>query len=265
MRANENQKNQSDYFSILEVIDKIFPPIGEFDYTKISTDELITRFESKIKEIPYTIPSERIASIREEIKSKHNDIYGKIDHVSKKSESINDFNQRNYVIQNYVSSLKNTVIYKICNEYLKYLYSGEGNDQYNNFYIGNINNIRKYIASTLNVTKEAADDGYHLNWENIAKDILFHLGINPYKKESLSSSDFLINLSEKIKNIFDSTVRYNEYFYTEKDLPAIKEIADKITEFILNLLSYDIDSIIIEDYQNYFSNPQSTLSATIKH
>ena len=62
MRANENQKNQSDYFSILEVIDKIFPPIGEFDYTKISTDELITRFESKIKEIPYTIPSERIAS-----------------------------------------------------------------------------------------------------------------------------------------------------------------------------------------------------------
>ena len=255
MRANENQKNQSDYFSILEVIDKIFPPIGEFDYTKISTDELITRFESKIKEI---------ASIREEIKSKHNDIYGKIDHVSKKSESINDFNQRNYVIQNYVSSLKNIVIYKICNEYLKYLYNGEGNNQYNNLYIGNNNNIRKYIASTLNVTKEAADDGYHLKWENITKDILFHLGINPYKKESLSSSDFLINLSEKIKNIFDSTIRYNEYFYTEKGPQTIEEIADKITEFILNLLSYDTP-INIEDYQNYFSNPQSTLSATIKH
>ena len=266
IRMNEKSKNQPDYFSIIKVIDKAFPPIEEFDYTKITTDDLTKRFKSIIDEFAYVIPSERIVSILKAIKSKHKDIYKKNFHVSKKGEVSNDFDQRNYFIQNRISSLKNTTIHQICNEYLKYLYSGEENNHYNNFYMGNINNIKKYIASTLNVTKEATDDGYHLDWEEVAKDILLHLGINPYKKDTLSASDFLVKLSEKIKNIFDSATKYNEHIYIEKDSRTIDEISDEITEFISNLISYNIDPTIdIENHPNYFNNDQNTLSATIKH
>ena len=51
---------KNPYFEIIKLVDELFPSTSELDYTKVSTEDLISRIEAKIEESGMTISPERI-------------------------------------------------------------------------------------------------------------------------------------------------------------------------------------------------------------
>jgi len=205
-----------DYFSVIKVIDKIFPPIQDVDYTKISSEELVNRFKSMIGETKLNVSPKIINNLCIMLNDRQSKLYGKRTSIlgNLNSRKEHRFDQKNSSIQYCVSAMKVEVIKEVVLPfYNNSLFCN--NLGFNTRLMGGINKIKietakekitEYVSKILDLTIEDNDSTKYHNFYYICIDILLHFGINIFSEYSLGNSKFSATPSELnniIKNAID--------------------------------------------------------------
>ena len=246
------ERKIASYFELVDLVDKIFPPKNEFDYTKITVRELMERLDQVIEESGFYFKEETIVSARHIIEE--NQRYN----VDRKTNFVGggdgSFDQNNYSIQNLVSKMKTGVLRTLYKP-REYQFLGETFDTRE---LGSTETLRPRMAKAK--VKEYVSQVLTSTWENrdtlrieeysLASDILAHFGL--INTESYGNHDVEAKLARMIDNMVMSSrdflgKRHPEGYYDrsetnrERHPEALDEAIYKITEYLYTILRDTLD------------------------
>lgn len=248
------ERKYAKYFEIVELIEKVLQPKSKVDYTTISPDELVEKFDKEVEESGYYFKVEKLANARTVIER-----YQKYNYERKSvfvgyyDERIPEFDQNNYSIQNNLSKMKNNII-GILRGNIDLIRPNE-----DFFTLGSVeelkplmtkDKIKNYVEEVLYSTCENKDT-IRLEEYTLARDILQHFGISTgdsfdtgenalsnvasaISRMEFGSRDFHGELSSE--GFYDSATT-NRGRYPE----VLKETVKKITEYIYILLQHSLE------------------------
>ncbi len=277
-----DERRFANFFEVVELVDKILPPKSEVDYTKISVSDLIKIFDSIIESSGFYFKEEDLESARRAIRDNQRIIEGK-QSVFVGNYPGKGFDQNNYLVQNYLSKMKYSIIRTL----------GYTNDLIvpgriiSTRLLGSVaelsprmtkEKITDYVRSVLTTSWEQGDS-IRIEEYALASDILLHFGIRTereYFGESLlteltseisrmeiSSRDFYGPISRE--GYYDSSTT-NEVRYPK----ALEETIEKISEKIYMALKSTLERTekyderltkIFKDRPVHQIDPDKTLDA----
>ena len=205
-------KDRVYYFEVIKLLDEVFPPKNEFDYTKISADELIEKFDTAIGKINYNFSSIALQQIHRDIRSIQQFIYQRETNIEGKKDD-NEFNQNNFFIQHSVSKMRNTTLSTLLNR-VNQLQLADGDSIYNPLYFGdfetikeivNPENIKKVVIDTLTITSSSSEviNNSQFDLRAVIRDIFYHFGLkvsNGFITETPEYRQAFALMQEVIKN-----------------------------------------------------------------
>ncbi len=199
----------TNFFEIIKLIDSIFPSKSEINYTEISPEALITRFNEKINSSGIRFDVFALQKAKQIIMDNQKYVYKRNYNVS--GGSTQGFDQNNFYIQSYVSGIKFEVLRTLYDTiHLANLSSLVG---YDPDFFGDLatlktiltkDKIAEYVKNALTITFADNDRMSPGLYEptNVARDILTHFGLN------LSRTDEISKILKRV--VRDATVNFDQ-------------------------------------------------------
>jgi len=246
------ERKIANYFEVVDLVDRVFPPKSEIDYTTLKPRDLVDRFNEEVEKSGFYWEESLLVNVRKGIEECFEHVYGRTSNFVGISDE-KQIDQNDYYIQNQLSAAKLFVIRKLAKE--KDLIVEGFVDTRRFAQIDELrprltrDNIKKYVEEVLTVTCE---EGGRLSLDSgvIAADILLHFGVqtrSEYRYEKIhdqitgfidhiryDSNDLYGPLHEGM--YYDRAVmnkeKYNSKFY---------EYVHRITEAIYALIKDALD------------------------
>jgi hypothetical protein len=204
--------NKLKYFEIIKIVNAIFRDKQIIDYTKISPEDLIARFDQEV--YFYNVFDEtRLDKVRNVIREYQSYIYKRTSNIEG-IISDNGFDQLNYAIQNSISRMKNVALRELADGGASFPLVSAG-EWYNPEIYGRLEdleehitkeNIAKYVENTLTITCSNIEriNNSLLDPASLIRDIFFQFGIKPDYKSTLPTA--FKKAEELVREaIYDST------------------------------------------------------------
>ena len=276
-----DERKFANFFEVVELIDEILPPKSVVDYTKISVEELVNKFDSIISSSGYYFKEEELVSARKAIREYQRYIEGK-QSVFIGNRPGEGFDQNNYLVQNYLSNMKNSLII-ILGHTKDLIIPGR---IISTRLLGSIDElkskmtkekIKDYVTSVLTTTWERGDT-IRIEEYSLATDILLHFGIST--KQEYVGENLLSTIASDISRMeiasrdFHGPISSEGYYNSSTTNSArypktLAETIEKITERIYSSLKSTIEqterhderlSKIFTDRQAQKKEPARTLA-----
>ena len=200
---------KNPYFEIIKLVDELFPSTSELDYTKVSTEDLISRIEAKTEESGMQISPERIEAIRKSIRENQRFVYQRKTNLV---STIDDpgFDQNNYFVKSQVIRMKNDA-FRAIHGPIDWIRMVDKDGSYSTSEFGDVEtiesvvtqeNVEKYLRDVLSVTCSDKDNlaTSLFDISTIVVNILNHFGIRHGSSISSDTYDRVSNLVEKVVN-----------------------------------------------------------------
>ena len=248
------ERKYAKYFEIVELIEKVLQPKSKVDYTTISPDELVEKFDKEVEESGYYFKVENLANARTVIER-----YQKYNYERKSvfvgyyDKRMPEFDQNNYSIQNNLSKMKNNVI-GILRGNIDLIRPNE-----DFLTLGSVEELKPLM--TKDKIKNYVEEVLYSTWENkdtirleeyaLATDILQHFGMSTGDSFD-TGENALYNVASAISRMeFGSRDFHGELssegFYDSSTTnrgrhpEVLKETVKKITEYIYILLQHSLE------------------------
>ena len=255
------ERKIASYFDIIDLIDRVMPPKSEFDYTQITSKDLIARFNKEIEESGFYFKEETLVSARKTIIYHQDRLSGRTSNfLGRNDGKERGFDQNNYFIQNEISEMKCELIRTIGNTQ-DLLHAG---DTFYTRKFGSVEEMRprmtrdkveEYVKEVLTFTWEESDTIRPESYQ-LAADLLLHFGVsneNRFYGENPGSK-----IASMIENMeFGSRdfhgPRDSEGFYNSSTTNAKRHVGVlenaifEITEYLYSILKDSLDKIQISE------------------
>jgi len=258
------EKKQATYFELVDLLERIFPPKSEFDYIKISPEELIDRFNEEVEKSGYYFKEETLVNARKVIAELQRKTYKRNSIFIGAREGVDyGFDQNHYSIQNHLSEIKVRIL-SMMHDREDLIHPGYTMGVTR---LGSVEELRGRL--TKESIKEYVSNVLRTSWEkndtirpeiyNLVADILYHFGI--------STRDFLgENKTSKIveKAISDLEFKSRDFhgpmhhdggqYFADSATTnlnryeqIVEETINKITEEIFSIIRDTLDKVEAEE------------------
>ena len=198
------ERKYATYFELVDLLERIFPPKSEFNYIKISPQDLIAKFDEEVATSGFyfkegTLVNARnvIAEVQKITYNRHSRFLGARDDVDY------GFDQNNYSIQNYLSEMKVRILSMMHNQE-DLIHPGH---TFGVTKLGSVEELRGRL--TKQSIKEYVGQVLRASWEEkdtirpeiytLVADILYHFGIS--NQEFLSENKTSEAVYDAISNL----------------------------------------------------------------
>ena len=277
----EEERKIAKYFEIVDLVDRIIPPKSIIDYTTISPEFLVAKFEEEVAKSGFYF---RIADLEA---AKRQIIYTQKKLYERKSvfagysrERKPGFDQNNFLIQNNLSAMKVAVI--------RLLRGGpeqrdidliHPNREYDTRRLGSVEDLRSlmtkdrisdYVRELLTFTWE--DGPIRLEPHDITNDIMAHFGLATkrfFDEENVYDkiSSIITNLEIRSTNFIGERDSEGNYERSEGNRnrysPELEEAIAKITDYLYKILNVVLDKTKIWEERHPLAQKNQEKSSKI--
>ncbi len=256
----EEERKIAKYFEIVDLVDRIMPPKSIIDYTTISPESLVAKFEEEVAKSGFYFRIADLEAAKKEIMYTQKKLYErKSVFVSYSKERKPGFDQNNFLIQNNLSEMKVAVI--------SLLHGGPDqrrdidlihpNSEYDTRRLGSVEDLRAlmtkerisdYVRELLTFTWE--DGPIRLEPHNITSDIMAHFGLGTkrfFDEENVYEkiSSIITNLEIRSTNFIGRRDNEGNYERAEGNRnrysPELEVAIAKITDYLYKILNVVLD------------------------
>lgn len=258
------ERKYATYFELVDLLERIFPPKSEFNYIKISPQDLIAKFDEEVATSGFyfkegTLVNARnvIAEVQKITYNRHSRFLGARDDVDY------GFDQNNYSIQNYLSEMKVRILSMMHNQE-DLIHPGH---TFGVTKLGSVEELRGRL--TKQSIKEYVGQVLRASWEEkdtirpeiytLVADILYHFGISNQEflsenKTSEAVYDAISNLEFKSRDfhgpmhhdggqVFADSATTNLERYEK----IVEETINNITEAVFAVIRDTLDKVEEEE------------------
>lgn len=249
------ERNYPSYFDIIDIVDKALLPKDQQDYTQMTIENIIKKFNEVIEQSGFYFKEENLVNARRAIEYYFANTYGrKSNFLGGFSKSID---QNNYFIQNQLSAAKTAIIHNLANT--ERLLSPEFTGIIDTNVLGNVEELRQrmtrekveeYIRSVMICSWEERDT-IRPQANILANDIMLHFGIRPsgnYGRESevcKKLRDMITSFELSSRTFYGPIDREGYYQRSETKLEnyskGVEDTIRHMTDYVYSILKDSLD------------------------
>lgn len=268
-----------NYFDVVDVIDRALLPKSQQDYTEMTVENIINKFNEEIQKSGFYFKEESLLSARKTIEYYFANVYGrKSNFLGGRSK---DIDQNNYFIQNQLSIAKSLIIKNLTNS--EGLISAEYTGIIDAKELGSLEelrqrmtreNIEEYVRSVMTCSWEERDT-IRSDANALTNDILLHFGIKTNDHFDRDSQEFK-RLKSMIISFTDSSRTYygprsKEGYYQRSETKQedyekfIEDTIRQMTDYIHSVLKDSLDKTEeLEERRKREMSPVIEISPTVE-